>query len=1231
MKIAATPPRVAYAFTLGLLLIAFAIVAQPDDPPLLVLKTGLGSGTVTGTGINCGTVCDGNFLTTDTVILTATAAADSTFTGWSGDCSGTGTCTVSMTVARAVTANFQWNTAITTITDFAPDGATGLQAYLTAHPEINTPARFIAALRADFRQNWILMSRSESLQTGTARTPRILMPSDDARFTFTIGMTPHSSYPGAHPNAIEYMQWDATQKNFRFHEIIVADILAMPAPSTIPARSRGVSIDDDKCSKCHSTRNVLNRTTSNGTSGPPGGVKFKNKPNWDAYDSWGGMTPFNRDRIYQGSVEAVAFRRIFNLWNWRNSAENDSIRQILEQLQLQASWVSSTSPHRITRNLTSTTDTGHIVFGFDSMPAITTSTATSGYNFGGPSTAPSTVTQGGRYATLRHESPEPPPADAVLNDDYSRPDLDEGRGVQFFDLLGGLDGDLNPQRIADELIDHRFATGSVGIDVRPITLAIAMSCLTINPAGSGSITSTPALSVDFGFFNSRNGITGINDLVNDTRESAVSLPRRKADIQKMALDRRIDPYLMDPPSENGLLQQYDPTATVDTPRVRREVFQRPLEVFPGDTTMVMNGLYIDREDYTSNTNKMALFRYFLEPLGVSVDKWSMGVRGRSRTYTFADVFGSYRNRLISEMRTSLGLGTSTTCAVVIPLVNTSLGSLPGAADPPTYTDVQRIFNKSCIECHGDLRYPPYENVDTTLNLAEQEIPPAGTSPMRRPYDIAQPRSTSLMGPIYRFITRTDETCPPSGTGMMPCGGPALSKADIETIKRWIVGGANYTEGDPHIQTIDGVHYDFQSAGEFVLLRDLGVEIQTRQTAVPTGEPLPPNAHTGLSSCVSINTAAAVRVGPHRITYQPAAAVRVDPHRITYQPPREGQSNERGPELRIDGELTTLGGGEIRLPSGGRVFRASPGANLQIDTPGGTVINITSNWWDHRQLWYMNINVRQSRATEGVMGAIAPNNWLPALPDGTQLGPRPASLHQRYVDLYEKFEKAWRVTSATSLFDYAPGTSTATFTIEKWPEENPTLCDVPPTAGIPPGPAPQKPLDERTAEQFCGNIADKNRRNNCIQDVMVTGETGFAKAYAETEQSERNRFPDPPKLDFPADRAELPQPVPFTFSEAADRESKGVTYRQCIWPIERQFTLNDCDPKPITVERSKLGWLKRSKLGILKKSKPGMLERTARSTPSGAALKSGRSYFWKVIVEDGKGGLTESETRRFVVK
>jgi lysyl endopeptidase len=55
---------------------------------------------------------------------------------------------------------------------------------------------------------------------------------------------------------------------------------------------------------------------------------------------------------------------------------------------------------------------------------------------------------------------------------------------------------------------------------------------------------------------------------------------------------------------------------------------------------------------------------------------------------------------------------------------------------------------------------------------------------------------------------------------------------------------------------------------------------------------------------------------------------------------------------------------------------------------------------------------------------------------------PATLHDRYVTLYDKFAKSWRVTKSNSLFDYAPGTSTATFTNLAWPVENAKTCTIP---------------------------------------------------------------------------------------------------------------------------------------------------------------------------------------------
>jgi hypothetical protein len=78
---------------------------------LNVNKAGTGLGTVTSTpvGINCGTDCAETLVSGDNITLTASAAVGSTFTGWSGACTGTGSCVVSMTQARNVTATYSTN------------------------------------------------------------------------------------------------------------------------------------------------------------------------------------------------------------------------------------------------------------------------------------------------------------------------------------------------------------------------------------------------------------------------------------------------------------------------------------------------------------------------------------------------------------------------------------------------------------------------------------------------------------------------------------------------------------------------------------------------------------------------------------------------------------------------------------------------------------------------------------------------------------------------------------------------------------------------------------------------------------------------------------------------------------------------------------------------------------------------------------------------------------------
>jgi uncharacterized repeat protein (TIGR01451 family) len=75
---------------------------------LTVTKGGSGSGTVTSSpaGIDCGADCSEAYTEDTVVTLTANPAANSTFAGWSGACTGTGTCSVTMSQDQAVTATF---------------------------------------------------------------------------------------------------------------------------------------------------------------------------------------------------------------------------------------------------------------------------------------------------------------------------------------------------------------------------------------------------------------------------------------------------------------------------------------------------------------------------------------------------------------------------------------------------------------------------------------------------------------------------------------------------------------------------------------------------------------------------------------------------------------------------------------------------------------------------------------------------------------------------------------------------------------------------------------------------------------------------------------------------------------------------------------------------------------------------------------------------------------------
>lgn len=82
--------------------------AIPVVHTLTVTRAGAGSGTVSSSpsGISCGATCSASYNQGATVTLTATPASGSAFTGWSGACSGTGPCKLTITGDLSVTATF---------------------------------------------------------------------------------------------------------------------------------------------------------------------------------------------------------------------------------------------------------------------------------------------------------------------------------------------------------------------------------------------------------------------------------------------------------------------------------------------------------------------------------------------------------------------------------------------------------------------------------------------------------------------------------------------------------------------------------------------------------------------------------------------------------------------------------------------------------------------------------------------------------------------------------------------------------------------------------------------------------------------------------------------------------------------------------------------------------------------------------------------------------------------
>ncbi len=277
------------------------------------------------------------------------------------------------------------------------------------------------------------------------------------------------------------------------------------------------------------------------------------------------------------------------------------------------------------------------------------------------------------------------------------------------------------------------------------------------------------------------------------------------------------------------------------------------------------------------------------------------------------------------------------------------------------------------------------------------------------------------------------------------------------------GGGGSSFSDPHLVTFDGGWYDFQGAGEYTLARSRSGDLDVQVREEPLSESSP------IGRAIAINTAIAMRVAGDRVgVYTPGLSVRVNGR--GFVPTARARRLPRGGSIRLTG-----GEVEVRWPDGSLV-RVMPAFGL------GVLVQPTT--------------ARQG-TLEGLFGNFDAN---PANDFVTRSGKRldPEKVPRSYGLLYHAFGDSWRITQRQSLFDYARGQSTRTFTKRNLPHLL-TAVDL----------LSQRQL--KLARRICGalHIEKPQVFQACLLDVGLTGDGGFATSSAQAERT-GGGFPKPHK-------------------------------------------------------------------------------------------------------------------------
>jgi len=269
-------------------------------------------------------------------------------------------------------------------------------------------------------------------------------------------------------------------------------------------------------------------------------------------------------------------------------------------------------------------------------------------------------------------------------------------------------------------------------------------------------------------------------------------------------------------------------------------------------------------------------------------------------------------------------------------------------------------------------------------------------------------------------------------------------------KRDLEGVSGRIFGDPHLLTFDRRRLSFQAVGEFIQAQTLDDQFEVQGRYKQAGE----NA--------SLVNAVAIKLGQDRVGFY------------------AGQNSQ----LRVNEKLTTVEDNLLVLPGGGQIYRDN--GTYVVVSPNGEGVKVQEvSAGDGSLIVEVVMPETQRGQVKGLLGNFNGDSSDDIQTRTGEVLPK----NPNYEQLYKEFGNSWRIHHRESLFDYAPGETTATFTNSSFPAKIVRTNDFSSNA---------RAAAERTCQ--AAGVTEPELLEACIFDILVTRDNRFVQVSASVAQT-----------------------------------------------------------------------------------------------------------------------------------